>query len=88
MLCPLADIPVWVKTWVRLFFPDEIQHLLDVLLSKRHLLVINDQARYAHHVVLIFEILKMANVVHMGRHIWILCCDPLGSYHQVGTHRT
>ena len=72
----------------RSFSPDEIQHLLDILLSKGGSLAIDGETGHAHYIVLIFNILKMANVIYMGRHIWIPRGNLLGRDHQIGTQGT
>ena len=83
---PIPTLPLcWANGSASL---DQIQNLLNCFLSEKHALVIYHHARHTHDIVLILQILKMANIIHMGRHIGVLRGDPLGSDHQIRTHGT
>ena len=47
----------------------EFQNLLNVFLTEIHFLIINNHTRHAHYIILVLQSLKMADIIHMGRHI-------------------
>ena len=65
---------------------DQFQNLLKSFLAKIHIFVIHNHARHTHDLVPVLQILKMADIIYMGRHIGILRGDPLGRLHQIRTH--
>ena len=58
-----------------------IQQLTDILFAKENLIIINDEARYAHHVVALFKFFKMIDVIDFGSYIMILCGYALCGNH-------
>lgn len=62
------------------------KELGDILFAEGHLVIIYDQAGNAHHLILIFKLLKMADIIHMGGDIGVRRGDPLGGNHQIRTH--
>ena len=83
---PIPTLPLcWANGSASL---DQIQNLLNCFLSEKHALVIYHHARHTHDPVLVLQLLKMANIIHMGRHIGVLRGDPLSSDHQIRTHGT